>query len=597
LRTDGYLPIRDYAAIGDGRTVALVGKDGSIDWLCLPNVDSGAVFARLLDAEQGGSFSLAPEEPFEAERRYQEDSNVLETTFRTGSGTLRVTDAMTLAPGEALEPQREIVRRAECLSGSVRFEWNIEPRFHFGARPTWIERRGSRLVAVSRGEAVALGAWGAGEPHTSNGRIRGTHELRDGETALLSLTGAHHEPAFLAGRDDAEYRLEHTARFWPDWAGLARYDGPWRGAVLRSLLVLKLLVFAPSGAIVAAPTTSLPEWIGGGRNWDYRFTWLRDATYTLDAFQSLGYEAEAHSFLWWLMHATKLTAPRFQVLYRVDGGIQADEKTVDGFAGYRGSQPVRVGNGAAKQVQLDVYGDVMHAIWLHATEHGDVGGETRRAVARIADYVADEWRSPDSGIWEVRSEPTHFIQSKAMCWVALDRAVKLAEAGFIADHSERWRSEAGEIRSFVEEQGWDEERKSYVRAPDLRELDASLLTLSLMEYGSDPARIRGTVDAVRRELADGPLVARYRGEDGVEGEEGYFLTCSFWLADALARTGEVDQAVELMDDLVGLANDVGLYAEEIDRTSGAFLGNFPQGLTHLALIGAACSIARAGERG
>jgi GH15 family glucan-1,4-alpha-glucosidase len=595
LRTDGYLPIRDYAAIGDGRTVALVGKDGSIDWLCLPNVDSGAVFARLLDSEQGGSFVLAPEEPSEAERRYQDGSNVLETTFRTSSGTLRVTDAMTLAPGEALEPQREIVRRVECLSGSVRLAWSIEPRFHFGARPTRIERRGSRLVAVSRGEALGLGAWGVGEPHATDGRIDGKHELRGGETALLSLTAAHHEPAFFAGRDDAEDRLDHTSRFWPDWIGRARYEGPWRDAVLRSVLVLKLLVFAPSGAVVAAPTTSLPEWIGGERNWDYRFTWLRDATYTLDALQSLGYDAEAHAFFWWLMHATQLTAPRLQVLYRVDGGVEADEKSLVGLAGYRGSQPVRVGNGAAKQVQLDVYGDVMHAIWLHATEHGDIGGETRRGVARIADYVADEWRSPDSGIWEVRSEPTHFIQSKAMCWVALDRAAKLAEAGFIEDRSGRWREEADEIRRFVEEKGWDEERRSYVRATDQRELDASLLTLSLMEFGGDSERLRATVQAVRRELADGPLVARYRGEDGVAGEEGYFLTCSFWLADALARAGEVDEAAALMTELVGLGNDVGLYAEEIDGTSGAFLGNFPQGLAHLALIGAACSIARASE--
>jgi GH15 family glucan-1,4-alpha-glucosidase len=285
------------------------------------------------------------------------------------------------------------------------------------------------------------------------------------------------------------------------------------------------------------------------------------------------------------------------VLYRVDGGVEADEKTLTRLAGYRGSHPVRTGNGAAKQVQLDVYGDVMHAIWLHATEHGDIGGETRRAVARIADQVADEWRDPDSGIWEVRSEPTHFIQSKAMCWVALDRAVRLAEAGFIADHSERWRAEADEIMSFVESRGWDEGRKSYVRAPDLQELDASLLTLSLMDFGGDPERLRGTVRAVRRELADGVLVARYRGDDGLEGEEGYFLTCSFWLADALARVGELDEAAELMDELTALANDVGLYAEEIDRTSGAFLGNFPQGLTHLALIGAACTIARCGGSG
>ena len=594
MRENGYLPIRDYAAIGDGRTVALVGLDGSIDWLCLPNVDSGAVFARLLDAERGGSFQLAPAEPFEAERRYEQGSNVLQTIFRTTSGTTRVTDAMTLAPGETLVPQREIVRKIECLSGSTAFTWSIDPRFFFGRTRTRIERRGRRLIACSRAEALALGAWGAGEPSASETRMDGEFRLRDGEAALLSLTAAHHEPAFLPGRDDTEHRLRHTQAFWPRWIGRARYEGRWREAVLRSALVLKLLVFAPSGAIVAAPTTSLPEWIGGERNWDYRFTWLRDATYTLDALQTLGYEDEAHSFQWWLMHATRLTAPRLQVLYRVDGDVEADEKTVDGLAGYRGSSPVRAGNGAVRQVQLDIYGAVMHAIWLHAQHHGDLGGETGRAVARIADYVAEIWRQPDSGIWEVRSEPTDFIQSKAMCWVALDRAVRLAEAGFVPDRSERWRAEADEIRVFVDEHGWDEERGSYVRAVGLRELDASLLTLSLMDYTSaDDPKLCGTIEAVRRELAAGPLVSRYRGEDGVRGDEGHFLTCSFWLADALARSGRIGEATELMDQLVDLANDVGLYAEEIDGESGAFLGNFPQGLTHLALIGAAVSIANA----
>jgi GH15 family glucan-1,4-alpha-glucosidase len=596
LRENGYLPIRDYAAIGDGRTVALVGLDGSIDWLCLPNVDSGAVFARLLDAERGGSFQLAPSEPFEAERRYEENSNVLQTTFRTTSGIARVTDAMTLAPGEVLVPQREIVRKIECLSGSAALAWSIEPRFFFGRKRTRIERRGKRLIACSRAEALALGAWGTGEPRVSDTGIDGELRLRQGEGALLSLTAAHHEPAFLSGRDDTEHRFGHTQAFWPRWIGRARYDGRWREAVLRSALVLKLLVFAPSGAIVAAPTTSLPEWIGGERNWDYRFTWLRDATYTLNALQTLGYEDEAHSFQWWLMHATRLTAPRLQVLYRVDGDVEADEKTIDGLAGYRGSSPVRAGNSAAKQVQLDIYGSVMHAIWLHAEYKGDLGGETGRAVARIADYVAESWRQPDSGIWEVRSEPTDFIQSKAMCWVALDRAVRLAEAGFVPDRTERWRAEADEIRAFVDEHGWDEERGSYVRAVELRELDASLLTLSLMDYApADDPKLRGTIEAVRRELTAGPLVSRYRGEDGLSGDEGHFLACSFWLADTLARSGRIDEATELMDQLADLANDVGLYAEEIDGESGAFLGNFPQGLTHLALIGAAVSIAKAEE--
>jgi GH15 family glucan-1,4-alpha-glucosidase len=594
LRKDGYLPIRDYAAIGDGRTVALVGRDGSIDWLCLPNVDSPAAFARMLDPDRGGSFQLAPVEPFEVERRYEEGSNVLETTFRTASGTVRTTDAMTLAPGNSLAPLRELVRKVEGLSGIVELSWRLEPRFGFGSSRSRIESRGDRIVAGLGSDAVALSSWGAAVQQIEEDHVAGELTLRLGESALLSLTATHEQPLVLPGREDTEARLRHTQAFWPTWSGRAQYDGPWREAVVRSALALKLLVFSPSGAIVAAPTTSLPEWIGGERNWDYRYTWLRDATYALDSLERLGYDEESHAFFWWLMHATRLTTPELRTLYRIDGRIEALEESLDELAGYRGSKPVRVGNGAADQVQLDVYGAVLFGIWLHATDHGDLGGETGRSVAAIADYVAKVWREPDSGIWEVRNEPTHFVQSKAMCWVALDRAAKLAEAGLIPDRSTHWRAEADGIRAFLDENGWDDERGSYVRATDQPELDASLLTLALFEFlpGDDP-RLQGTVEAVRRELAEGPLVRRYRGEDGVSGEEGFFLACSFWLVDALARLGRVEEASALMDELVGLANDVGLLAEEIDGTTGDFLGNFPQGLSHLALIQAALSIAKA----
>ena len=596
MRTDGYAPIRDYAAIGDGRTVALVARDGSVDWLCLPNVDSPSVFARILDAERGGSFRLEPRCSFESERRYEEGSNVLETTFNTASGEARVTDALTLAGGEQLSPLRELVRKVRCLSGEVELTWSLEPRFGFGGCKTRLERRGSRIVASARRDAIALSTWGAGDQRLENDRVTGAVSLRAGEEALFSLTTGHEQPLVLPGRDDTESRLEHTREFWSAWSSRAQYRGRWREAVLRSALALKLLVFSPSGAVVAGPTTSLPEWIGGERNWDYRYTWLRDATYTLDTLHALGYDEEAHAFFWWLMHATRLTAPKLRVLYRVDGGVDAKERVVERLQGYRGSRPVRIGNGASDQVQLDIYGAVLHAIWFYAAEHGNLGGETGKAVAGMADYVAEHWRAPDSGIWEVRSEPTHFVQSKAMCWVALDRAIRLAEAGLIPDRSARWREEAGQIRAFVDDRGWDEELGSYVRADDLREVDASLLTLALFEYErGDSARLRGTIEAVRRGLQRGPHVSRYLGPDGVPGEEGCFLCCSFWLADALARVGRLEEATELMDELVGLANDVGLYAEEIDPESRAFLGNFPQGLTHLALIGAAVSISAAEE--
>jgi GH15 family glucan-1,4-alpha-glucosidase len=591
---DGYAPIREYALVGDGRTAALVASDGSVDWLCLPNVDSPTVFARILDSGRGGSFRLEPAVPYETERRYQPGTNVLETTFRTSEGVVRVTDAMTLSDEAHLSPLRELCRKVEGLSGSVQLRWAFEPRFDYGRGHTRITRRAGRWFAECGTEAVALNLWNAGSANGAEEDVTGELQLGEGDTALLSLAAAHQQPAVLPGRDEVERRLERTQRFWAQWAGRCQYDGAWQEAVIRSALVLKLLVFAPSGAIVAAPTASLPEWIGGGRNWDYRFTWLRDASWTLDALIRLEMEDEAHAFYWWLMHASRLTQPRLQILYRVDGDMQAKEFEVPELMGYRGSAPVRIGNGAANQVQLDVYGSVFESIWLYAQHVGHVDGETGKEIAKIADYVTKHWRDRDSGIWEVRSEATHFIHSKALCWVALDRACALAERGIIPDRSELWRSEADEIRAFVSSEGWDADRGSYIRAPGMPELDACLLTMVILGY-DDPKsdRLRGTVDAIRRELGAGPFVYRYRGEDGVTGEEGAFLTCSFWLVDALARQGRLDEARFLMDELVATANDVGLYSEEIDPSTGDFLGNFPQGLTHLALINAAIAIADA----
>jgi GH15 family glucan-1,4-alpha-glucosidase len=594
MRTDGYAPIGDYAAIGDGRTVALVARDGSIDWLCLPDLDSPSVLAGVLDAERGGRFALEPEGPHDVERRYLPETNVLETTFSTAGGVVRVTDAMTLPDGR-LGPLRELVRKVEGLSGSVPLRWRVEPRFGAGGWSTRVDRRSGVPVASAGSDAIAVRSWQAGEPVCSNGAIDAQFEARAGTDALLALSAAHQEPLVLPARDESEARLLQTAAAWRRWSSGRRYEGRWREAVVRSALALKLLVYAPSGAVAAAATTSLPEEVGGERNWDYRFCWIRDSAFTLDAFLKLGCGNEAHAFFWWLMHASQLTHPRLQVLYRLDGGAQAPERTLP-LAGYRGSSPVRLGNGAVEQLQLDIYGHLFQTASIYARSGRSIDADIGRRLAETADHVCAIWRNTDSGIWEVRSEPVHFTQSKMMCWVALDCALRLAEAGHIPGRGiSRWQTEAGAIRRFVETRCWSEAKRSYVRFAGSEELDASLLLGVLFGYvDARGDRLSGTIDAVRRELGHGPFVYRYSGEDGVAGSDGAFLPCSFWLAESLARAGRHHEATELMEELVGFANDVGLYAEEIDPETGEFLGNFPQALTHLALIGAA--VACAGEQ-
>jgi GH15 family glucan-1,4-alpha-glucosidase len=595
VRKAGYAPLRDYAAIGDGRTVALVARDGAIDWLCLPDMDSPSVFAAILDERRGGRFVLAPDGPFESRRRYVPDTNVLETTFTSADGVVTVTDAMTLG-GSGLDPGRELVRRVDGVTGSVPMSWRVEPRFAYGGAAR-LGRRGGVPVATDGATALAVSTWDAGEATVDAHGVSGRFDARAGSCALLSLGAAHQEPLVFAARHEVETRLDATTEFWRSWAAERSYEGPWRDAVVRSALALKLLVHAPSGAIAAAATTSLPESLGGERNWDYRFAWVRDSAFTLEALLRLGCPHDADAFFWWLLHASQLTHPRLQVLYRLDGGAEAPERTLD-LEGYRRSAPVRVGNGAADQVQLDVYGDYLQTAWLYACRSGGLDADTARRVGEIADLVCEIWREPDAGIWEVRSEPVHFTQSKAMCWVALDRALRLAADGHLRrPRTDRWRREAAAIKDFVETRCWSEEIGSYVRYAGSRELDASLLLMPIMDYedAASPRQL-ATIDAVRRELADGPLLLRYSGEDGLRGSEGSFVCCSFWLVDALARGGRTDEAAETMTELLELANDVGLYAEEIDPSTGEFLGNLPQGLVHLALVNAAVACEQAGIR-
>jgi GH15 family glucan-1,4-alpha-glucosidase len=582
-----YAPIRDYALLGDGRTTALIARNGSIDWLCLPNMDSPSVLAALLDADEGGRFELAPEVPFDVHRRYLPSTNVLETIFVTAGGRVRVTDALSL-PLSGLSPLRELTRRVDGISGRVDLRWRIEPRFGYATRPARCELRNGVPVFTAGRDALALCSWEAGVPQGEGGSIHGSFEAREGTHALLALAAAHQEPLVLPSRADVERRLDLTIAFWTHWSDQLTHDGPWRDAVVRSALALKVLCFAPSGAIAAAPTTSLPETIGGERNWDYRFCWIRDAAFTLDALLRLGCHAEVHAFFWWFLHATQLTRPRAQVLYRLDGGNRAPEVSLS-FEGYRGSAPVRVGNAAAQQLQLDIYGDLFETAHRYFESGHAMDSETMHRLSRSADLVCQIWREPDLSIWEVRMQPKHFIHSKAMCWVALDRAIRLAAASHLpARNIDRWRREAADVRHFIEHEGWSDRVGSYVRYAGSEEVDASLLLLPIMGY-CDPRSPRslGTIAAVSRMLARGPFVYRYIGDDGLTGGEGVFLTCSFWLVHALALAGRRDEAGRLMEQLLVLANDVGLYSEEIDPGSRDFLGNFPQALVHLALIGAA----------
>jgi GH15 family glucan-1,4-alpha-glucosidase len=551
------------------------------------------VFGALLDAERGGCFRLGPSMPFRVERRYLPGTNVLETTFHTDGGTVRVVDVMTLG-GPGLTPFRELVRRVEGVAGRVSLAWCVEPRFGYAEASTRIERRLGMPVATSGAGAVAVQCWNTEGMVTDGGSIAGSVDVGAGESALIALSIADREPLVFSSREQVEGRIGATARTWAGWSGSRVYDGPWADAVIRSALALKLLVHAPSGAVAAAATTSLPEDVGGERNWDYRFCWVRDSAFTMGAFLGLGCAADARAYFWWLMHASQLTHPRVRVLYSLNGGAHTPERVL-GLRGYRGSGPVRIGNAAAGQLQLDTYGELLQTAWLYAGGGNRLDHDIARQIADTADLVCRMWRHPDAGIWEVRSRPEHFTQSKMMCWVALDRARDLAERGLIpGDHTRRWVREGESIRDFIETRCFSAAKHSYTRHAGSDELDASLLLGVLLSYG-DPASDRwaGTIDAVRRELQDGLFVRRYTGEDGLEGSEGAFLTCSFWLVEALAVSGRLDEAAALMGQLVGLANDVGLYAEEIDPATGAFLGNFPQGLSHLALISAALAVAGA----
>lgn len=587
----GYRPIADYAIIGDAHTAALVARDGSIDWCCLPHFDSPAAFCRLLDQRRGGWFRVGPAGPHRATREYIEGTNVLRTTFETGEGRLRLTDCMPIEPGthgEGEEPStsHEVLRLVEGISGAVNVEIEFRPTFDFGLAETKLTAVPGGAVARAGDEIITLTA-PVPMGLSDSGALIGRKRVRDGEK--LWIVATYHTaavPAAPFAASDPARALEQTLEHWRQWTTTFTYRGPYEAAVRRSALALKLLTFQPTGAIVAAPTTSLPEEIGGVRNWDYRFTWLRDAALILQALMAVGHHAEAMEFWRWLQ-ALRLTEGRpLQIMYGIDGRADLAEQALDHLEGYACSRPVRIGNAAARQRQIDVYGPVLDAAHvcvteMHETPHREFGG----ALAFLADRAASEWSMPDHGIWEARVEPRHFVYSKLQCWVALDRAVRLAERGTIAGDARAWAKARDAARGAILDRGFNARLGAFTQAFGDTCLDAGALVIPMVGFlpARDP-RVVSTIDAIQERLVAGGLVYRYIAPDGLPGGEETFVLCTFWLVEALTMMGRLDEAHRTFERTIAFANDVGLMAEEVDPTTGELLGNFPQGFAHLALI-------------
>jgi GH15 family glucan-1,4-alpha-glucosidase len=584
--------IRDLGLLGDTRTAALVDDRGRVVWLCLPHFDGEPVFASLVGGEQGGDFVLGPAGPAEVvRRRYRDRSTVLETTWRIGGARLVLTEGMVAEVEGTMVPTFCLVRRLEAHGGGVECSLGFDPRFGTERRTARAQSRRGALVCVDRGTALACVAdRGPGLRPGRPVEVR----VEPGHPLTVVLSAAHRGPLTHLSPDAAWRALLEDEAGWRRWAARIDVEGPFAPAVERSLITLRLLTYSPSGAPVAAPTTSLPEQVGGHRNWDYRFAWPRDASIGIGAFLGVGLDEQARAFLYWLLHASRLDRPRLPALLTLHGRRVPPERELAEWPGYAGSRPVRFGNGARHQHQLDNYGWVLDAMWLLVRAGHGLYGETWRIATALADYVGDRWREPDAGIWEVRGDPAHYVHSKLMAWLALDRALRIAGSHRTsARRLARWTTERDAIAGDVIAKGVDPARGIFVRAYGRRDLDAALLVLPLL--GLDPpraARVTATIDAVRRELsAGGPLLYRYPpGDDGLAGGEGAFLPCSFWLAQALAATGRVDEAVGLVEQLQGLARPLGLYGEEADPATGELLGNYPQALTHAALVQAALAI-------
>jgi alpha,alpha-trehalase len=605
-RAAAFQPIADYGLLADCNSAALVSRDGSIDWLCMPRYDSPSVFARILDPD-GGHWSIRPVGEHVSTRRYLPGTLVVETTFATATGSVRLVDAMAFAEGQRAhdlgrDARHEVVRLVEGVEGEVELGLELAPRGEYGlVEPLFRQVEGGgrtfggpNQIAVSAGVPVTV----------QDSTMRATFRVAAGEQVGFGLHWAAVEsPAPMpCPPERVAARVEDTVEGWRSWeAEHDIYDGPHRELVRLSSRVLKGLTYRPTGAIVAAPTCSLPETLGGERNWDYRYAWIRDASLTLEALYIGACSDEAEEFVSFMTSSAggRASEGSLQIMYGIGGEHDLSERELPHLRGWRDSAPVRVGNGAWGQTQLDVYGELLNSLHLYRERLGDLHPEIQRFVADLADTAARRWMETDAGMWEMRGEPRHHLSSKVLCWTALDRAIKLAPA--LGEHAkvDAWTAERDRIREAVLSRGWSEKRQAYAQSFDSDELDAAQLLMPILGFlPATDARMKSTIDAIADELTEDGLVLRYRNEaglnpDGLSGEEGTFVICSFWLVSALAKAGEVDRAEALFDSLVGYANDLGLLAEEIDTATGELLGNFPQAFSHIGLITAAYEIDKA----
>src|SRR4051794_7846816 len=601
-----YLPVADYGLLADCNSAALVSRDGSIDWLCMPRYDSPSVFARVLDPD-AGHWSIRPVEGYEVTRRYLPGTLVVETTFTTASGSVRLVDAMAFAEGQrhhdlGYDAPHLLLRLVEGVAGMVELELELAPRGEYGlVRPLFrpVEGGGRTFGGPNQ---IAVGAGVPTEVEDSTMRSR--FAVSAGEQVGFSLHWAAVEspaPAPIPPERVPD-RIEDTAEGWRSWeAEHDIYEGPHRDLVRQSSRVLKGLTYRPTGAIVAAPTCSLPETVGGERNWDYRYAWIRDASLTLEALYIGACSDEAEDFVSFMTSSAggRASEGSLQIMYGIGGEHDLSERELPHLRGWRDSSPVRVGNGAWGQTQLDVYGELLNSLNLYRERLGELHPEIQRFVADLADTAARRWKEKDAGMWEMRGDPRHHLSSKVLCWTALDRAIKLAPGLGMHAKVDEWAAERDQIREAVLTRGWSEKRGAFAQSFDSDELDAAQLLMPIVGFlPATDERMKATIDAIADQLTEGGLVLRYRNEeglnaDGLEGEEGTFVICSFWLVSALAKAGEVDRAQALFDQLVGYANDLGLLAEEIDTANDEQLGNFPQAFSHIGLITAAYAIDQA----